>query len=201
MFFWISLDSATSMSSVPSTVFLVVMGVAGCGKSSLGQVCAAHLGLPLLEGDDFHSSANVSKMRSGIALSDDDRQTWLDMLAAQLQAHPAGVVLTCSALRQRYRDRLRAAVPSLRFVFLSLTQDQARERVAARPGHLFPVSLVASQFETLEDPSHEAGVLRVDATRPLAELGGQVQQWLNGLPTVDAVAAASAPTSNPSLEV
>jgi len=207
MFFWVSLDSATNMSFVPSTVFLVVMGVAGCGKSSLGQVCAAHLGLPLLEGDDFHSSSNVNKMRSGIALSDDDRQTWLDTLAAQLQAHPAGVVLTCSALRQRYRDRLRAAVPSLRFVFLSLTQDQARERVAARPGHLFPVSLVASQFETLEDPSHEAGVLRVDATRPLVELGGQVQQWLLGLPAVGAVTAtaatapASAPTSNPSLEV
>lgn len=186
------------MSFVPSTVFLVVMGVAGCGKSSLGQVCAAHLGLPLLEGDDFHSSSNVNKMRSGVPLSDDDRQTWLDTLAAQLQAHPAGVVLTCSALRQRYRDRLRAAVPGLRFVFLSLTQDQARERVAARPGHLFPVSLVASQFETLEDPSSEVGVLRVDATRPLAELGAQVEQWLQGSPVAAPVAAS---VSNPSLEV
>lgn len=200
MFFWIPLDSATNMSFVPSTVFLVVMGVAGCGKSSLGQVCAAHLGLPLLEGDDFHSASNVNKMRSGVPLSDDDRQTWLDTLAAQLQAHPAGVVLTCSALRQRYRDRLRAAVPGLRFVFLSLTQDQARERVAARPGHLFPVSLVASQFETLEDPSSEVGVLRVDATRPLAELGAQVDQWLQGSP-VAAPAAASVSVSNPSLEV
>jgi gluconokinase len=198
MFFWIPLDSATNMSFVPSTVFLVVMGVAGCGKSSLGQVCAAHLGLPLLEGDDFHSVSNVNKMRSGIALSDDDRQTWLDKLADQLQAHPGGVVLTCSALRQRYRDRLRAAVPDLRFVFLSLTQDQARERVAARPGHLFPVSLVASQFETLEDPSSEVGVLRVDATRPLAELGEQVAQWLQGLPVAAPVAAS---VSNPSQEV
>lgn len=198
MFFWVSLDSATNMSFVPSTVFLVVMGVAGCGKSSLGQVCAAHLGLPLLEGDDFHSASNVNKMRSGVPLSDDDRQTWLDSLAGQLQAQPAGVVLTCSALRQRYRDRLRAAVPGLRFVFLSLTQDQARERVAARPGHLFPVSLVASQFETLEDPSSEVGVLRVDATRPLAELGAQVEQWLQGSPVAAPVAAS---VSNPSLEV
>ena len=198
MFFWIPLDSATNMSFVPSKVFLVVMGVAGCGKSSLGQVCAAHLRLPLLEGDDFHSANNVNKMRSGVPLSDDDRQTWLDTLAAQLQAHPAGVVLTCSALRQRYRDRLRAAVPGLRFVFLSLTQEEARERVAARPGHLFPVSLVASQFETLEDPSHEPGVLRVDATRPLAELGAQVQQWLQ-VPPGSAPVAAS--VSHPSLEV
>jgi|UPI0002F63928 gluconokinase len=198
MFFWIPLDSATNMNFVPSKVFLVVMGVAGCGKSSLGQVCAAHLRLPLLEGDDFHSANNVNKMRSGVPLSDDDRQTWLDTLAAQLQAHPAGVVLTCSALRQRYRDRLRAAVPGLRFVFLSLTQDEARERVAARPGHLFPVSLVASQFETLEDPSHEPGVLRVDATRPLAELGAQVQQWLEVPPGAAPMAAS---VSHPSLEV
>lgn len=189
------------MNFVPSTVFLVVMGVAGCGKSSLGQVCAAHLGLPLLEGDDFHSASNVNKMRSGVALSDDDRQTWLDTLANQLQAHPVGVVLTCSALRQRYRDRLRSAVPGLRFVFLSLTQDQARARVAARPGHLFPVSLVASQFETLEDPTDEAGVLRVDATRPLAELGAQVQQWLKGAPVAASVPAFAAPPAyNPRLE-
>jgi gluconokinase len=74
------------------------------------------------------------------------------------------VVLTCSALRQRYRDRLRAVVPDLRFVFLSLTPEQARVRVAARPAHLFPVSLVASQFKALEDPSAEPGVLRLDAT-------------------------------------
>src|SRR4051794_7805882 len=92
-------------------VFLVVMGVAGCGKSSLGQVCSDHLGIPLLEGDDFHSASNVSKMRSGVPLSDDDRKSWLDTLAEQLKAHPNGVVLTCSALRQRYRNQLRAAVP------------------------------------------------------------------------------------------
>lgn len=190
------------MNFVPSTVFLVVMGVAGCGKSSLGQVCAAHLGLPLLEGDDFHSASNVNKMRSGVPLSDDDRQTWLDTLAAQLQAHPTGVVLTCSALRQRYRDRLRAAVPGLRFVFLRLTQDEARERVAARPGHLFPVSLVASQFETLEDPTEEAGVLRVDATLALVELGAQVQQWLQDVSDAASVSASAAPpASNYRLEV
>ncbi|MFY3386233.1 gluconokinase [Paracidovorax sp. MALMAid1276] len=188
------------MSSVSSDVFLVVMGVAGCGKSSLGQVCARQLGLPLLEGDDFHSAANISKMRSGVPLSDDDRQAWLNALANQLLAHPSGVVLTCSALRQRYRDQLRAAVPGLRFVFLALTQDAARERVAARPGHLFPVSLVASQFETLEDPSAEPGVMRLDATRPLPELGAQVQQWLQGS-SADAPASPSASATRPRLEV
>ena len=170
------------MNASPPGPSLVVMGVAGCGKSSLGQVCARALALPLLEGDDFHSEANVAKMRSGTPLSDDDRAAWLDTLAAQLQAHPQGVVLTCSALKQRYRERLRAAAPGLRFVFLDLTQEQARERVAARPAHLFPVSLVASQFAALEDPRQEPGVLRLDAAEPLAQLTASVVRWVHAAP-------------------
>ncbi|RJP72499.1 MAG: gluconokinase [Comamonadaceae bacterium] len=166
------------MNTRPENTSLVVMGVAGCGKSSLGQLCAEALGLPLLEGDDFHSAGNVAKMRSGTPLSDDDRAAWLDTLANQLQAHPQGVVLTCSALKRRYRDRLRAATPGLRFVFLELTQDQARERVAARPAHLFPVSLVASQFAALEDPRQEPGVLPLDATQSLDDLGSAVVRWV-----------------------
>ncbi|MDT4828372.1 Gluconokinase [compost metagenome] len=166
----------------PENTFLVVMGVAGCGKSSLGQLCAGSLGVPLLEGDDFHSESNVAKMRSGTPLSDDDRAAWLDTLAAQLQAHPQGVVLTCSALKRRYRDRLRAAAPGLRFAFLDLTQEQARERVAARPAHLFPVSLVASQFAALEDPRHEPGVLHLDATEPLDQLATSVARWVQAAP-------------------
>lgn len=166
----------------PENTSLVVMGVAGCGKSSLGQRCAEALGLPLLEGDDFHSASNVAKMRSGSPLSDEDRAAWLDTLAEQLRAHPQGVVLTCSALKQRYRERLRAATPGLRFVFLDLTQEQARERVASRPAHLFPVSLVASQFAALEDPRAEPGVLHLDATQPLADLGAAVVRWVRAVP-------------------
>ena len=179
------------MSIRPENISLVVMGVAGCGKSSLGQLCAEALGLPLLEGDDFHSPSNVAKMRGGIPLSDDDRAAWLDTLAEQLQSHPRGVVLTCSALKRRYRDRLRAAAPGLRFVFLELTQAQARERVAARPAHLFPVSLVASQFATLEDPRDEAGVLPLDATRPLDELGSAVVRWVRGTETLSSLETRS----------
>ncbi len=171
------------MKDQPENTFLVVMGVAGCGKSSLGELCAGSLGLPLLEGDDFHSEGNVTKMRSGTPLSDEDRATWLDTLAAQLQAHPQGVVLTCSALKQRYRERLRAAAPGLRFVFLDLTQDQARARVAARPAHLFPVSLVASQFAALEDPRSEPGVLRLDAAEPLEQLTASVVRWVHATPS------------------
>lgn len=162
-------------------LFIVLMGVAGCGKSSLGQRIAQHTGLPLLEGDDFHSTINIHKMRHGTPLSDDDRATWLQTLAGQLGQHPGGVVLTCSALRQRYRNQLRAAVPALRFVFLQLTLEQARQRVASRPGHLFPVSLVASQFEALEDPSQEAGVLSVDATDSPETQTQAVMQWLQSV--------------------
>jgi gluconokinase len=168
----------------PENTFLVVMGVAGCGKSSLGQLCAGSLGVPLLEGDDFHSAGNVAKMRSGTPLSDDDRTAWLDALAEQLQVYPQGMVLTCSALKHRYRDRLRAAALGLRFVFLDLTQEQARERVAARPAHLFPVSLVASQFAALEDPRFEPGVLRLDATQSLSDLGLAVVHWLSSTPAL-----------------
>lgn len=166
----------------PVPTRLVVMGVAGCGKSSLGQQGAAALGLPLLEGDDFHPAANVAKMRSGTPLSDDDRAAWLDTLAEQLAQRSAGVVLTCSSLKRRYRDRLRAAAPGLRFVFLQLTREQARERVAARPGHVFPVSLVDSQFEALEDPCGEPGVLALDAMRPLPELVQALQAWVRSVP-------------------
>lgn len=157
---------------------LVVMGVAGCGKSSVGKACADSLRWRLIEGDDYHSPEAVEKMRGGIALTDEDRDGWLDRLGAMLAAREQGVVLTCSALRRRYRDRLRAACPGLRFAFLDLDQEVARSRVAARTDHLFPPSLVASQFATLEPPIGEAGVLRLDATQPISELQKQVAAWL-----------------------
>lgn len=158
------------------------MGVAGCGKSSLGQACADSLGWRLLEGDDYHAAESVAKMRAGIPLTDSDRDGWLATLGDLLQTSGGGVVLTCSALRQRYRDRLRAAVPGLRFAFLQLDQDTALARVAARAGHLFPPSLVASQFATLEDPGAEPGVLRLDATQALDTLTEQVTHWLRTAP-------------------
>lgn len=159
-------------------VHLVIMGVAGCGKSSLARRCAQTLGLPMIEGDDFHSGANVEKMRVGQALTDADRAGWLDALARELRAHPAGAVLTCSALRLRYRDRLRQAVNGLRFVHLALTEAQALQRVAARTDHLFPAGLVASQFEALEDPGAEVGVLRLDAMLAPEVLASQAIEWL-----------------------
>jgi gluconokinase len=156
---------------------LVVMGVAGCGKSSLGGAVAQALGWPLVEGDDFHPPANIAKMKSGVPLTDADRRSWLASLAQELSTRP-NAVLTCSALKRSYRDQLRAAAIGLRFVFLDLTEAAARERVAQRPAHLFPPTLVASQFATLERPDGEAGVLRVDATLAPDLLLAQVLQWL-----------------------
>ena len=159
---------------------IVVMGVAGCGKSSLGAALARALGLPLVEGDDFHPEANQQKMRAGVPLTDADRAGWLDALAQRLAAAPDGVVLSCSALKRAYRDRLRAAAPGLRFVHLVLDRDEALRRVASRPAHLFPPSLVASQFATLESPAGEPGVVEVAATLPPEELTATVLRQLRG---------------------
>lgn len=154
------------------------MGVAGCGKSSLAAAVARAEGLPLVEGDDFHSAANRAKMNQGIALNDEDRAGWLSILGEQLQAAPHGIALTCSALKRQYRDRLRKASPDLLFIFLNLTREAAQSRVAARPSHFFSAKLVESQFAALEPPVGEPNVLQVDATASLEQLQSQVSAWL-----------------------
>ena len=114
---------------------LVVMGVSGCGKSRVGADIAERLGIPLIEGDDFHAESSRALMRSGIALADADRTTWLDRPAAQLQLHPAGAVLTCSALKASYRDRLRAGSPGLRFAWLDLARSRWHDELLASSQH------------------------------------------------------------------
>jgi gluconokinase len=158
---------------------LIVMGVAGCGKSSLGTALAQAARAHLFEGDDYHSASNIEKMRRGVALTDADRAGWLDALAEVLRAHPRDAVITCSALKRAYRDRLRAAAPGLRFVFMEIGRDAARTRLETRRGsHFFSPSLVDSQFDALESPVGEPGVLRVDALAPLAQLRDEVGAWL-----------------------
>jgi len=177
-----SQDPATDPTrpSGPATAcWLVVMGVSGCGKSTLGAALAEHLHLPLIEGDDFHPPANVEKMSAGTPLTDADRAGWLDTLGHALADARHGAVLTCSALKRDYRERLRAAVPGLRFVFLALERDEAERRVAARSSHhMFPASLVANQFATLESPVGEPGVIDVPATAPMARSVETVARWL-----------------------
>ena len=157
---------------------VVVMGVAGCGKSSLGAALAQAEGALLIEGDEHHSDANRDKMRRGIPLTDADRAGWLQVLGDQLRARPAGAVLTCSALKRAYRDRLRAAIPGLRFAWLDLSAAAAQERVAQRAEHFFPAGLVATQFDTLEPPHGEAGVLHLDALQAPPALAQRVADWL-----------------------
>ncbi len=170
-------------------IHIVIMGVAGCGKSEIGQRLAALLDVPLIEGDTFHSPLSVAKMRDGIPLTDEDREGWLSVLGEQL-SHHAGAVMTCSALRRTYRDALRGSlnlalnptsprtlVP-LNFLFLNIDEATAQARVAARADHFYPASLVASQFATLEDPSGEPRVLTMDATLPPDEIATRTTAWL-----------------------
>jgi gluconokinase len=160
---------------------LVVMGVSGCGKSSVGAAVAGALSVPLIEGDDFHPPANVAKMAAGIALDDADRREWLAVLAIELAAHSAGAVLTCSALKRSYREVLRSANPGLRFVHLGISRDDALQRVAARAGeHMFPPSLVDSQFAALESPAGESRVLEVQASDPIDSLTRRITTWIRG---------------------
>jgi len=144
---------------------LVVMGVAGCGKSSVGQALAAALGATYLEGDSFHPPANIARMSAGIPLTDADRAGWLDALAARLAAGRARaepMVLACSALKRRYRDRLRDADPALVFVHLAGSRELIAARMAERAGHYMPLSLLDSQFAALEAPAADEAHIDAD---------------------------------------
>ncbi len=140
---------------------VVIMGVTGTGKSTVGRLLAEELGVPYAEADEFHSAANVEKMRSGTPLTDEDRWPWLDSIGAWAASRAGlGGVVSCSALKRVYRDRLRAAAPGLVFVHLSGSRELITERQSAREGHFMPASLIASQFETLEElGADESGVV------------------------------------------
>jgi gluconokinase len=143
----------------------VVMGVSGCGKSTVGARLAEALALPFLEGDVLHPPRNVARMAAGVALSDEDREGWLQALAGRLrEAHAArqGMVLSCSALKRSYRDILRSGAPDLRFVYLHGEPALLAARMAARTGHYMPLSLLDSQLATLEPPGVDENALGFD---------------------------------------
>jgi gluconokinase len=145
---------------------VVVMGVSGSGKSTVGELLAQRLGWEMIEGDRLHPPANVEKMARGIPLDDTDRAPWLDRIGEQLKAwaseERSGVV-TCSALKRAYRDRILAARPDVRFVYLKGSEEAIRRRVSARQHEFMPASLLHSQFETLEEPLPGEPVITVSA--------------------------------------
>ncbi len=169
--------------TLDSTQAVVVMGVSGCGKSSLAMAIAQNLACNMLEGDAFHPAASQEKMAQGTPLTDQDRAGWLVTLGEELASHKeVSVVLSCSALKKSYRDTLRSYKPNLRFVYLHISPANALARVSSRAvaeGHFFPATLVDNQFATLEVPTGEADVLTVDATASMAELVRQVRSWLD----------------------
>ena len=150
---------------LPGRLAVVVMGVSGCGKSAVGAGIAAALGVRFFDGDDLHTPHNVAKMQCGVPLTDQDRWPWLDRIGARLaDAHesPAGLVVACSALRRDYRDRIRADVPVLHFVFLDGPAGLIRQRMSRRKGHYMPTGLLDSQLQTLERPGpDEPDVIRL----------------------------------------
>jgi len=143
------------------------MGPAGSGKSTLGAALAQQLQLPFVEGDTLHSARSLQKMQRGEPLDDADRGPWLAAVAAQLadaERTPRGLIITCSALKQAYRQRLRESTPGVRFIFLDVPQEVAERRVAERASHFLPARLVATQFATLERPTpQEHDVMTVQA--------------------------------------
>ena len=152
---------------------IVVMGVSGSGKTTVARLLAGRLGWAFAEADEFHSPANVAKMRAGVALNDDDRRPWLAAIADRIDsAREANepIVVTCSALKRRYRDILVASRPDVALVYLKGDYDTIAQRMAARPHHYMPVSLLKSQFEALEEPAEDEHAIVLDIRRTPEEL-------------------------------
>ena len=141
------------------TGIYVIMGVAGSGKTTIGELLARTLDIPFVEGDDLHPRANIERMAHGIPLNDDDRRPWLLAIAQRLreaEQSGSGLVVTCSALKRSYRDLLRShGAADTRFVYLRGSQPTIAERLARRRGHFMPASLLESQFAALEEPGAE----------------------------------------------
>jgi carbohydrate kinase (thermoresistant glucokinase family) len=150
---------------------LVIMGVSGSGKTTVARPLAARLGWRFKEGDDFHPPANIAKMEAGTPLDDADRAPWLAAIAAWIDGQAVsgqGGVVTCSALKRAYRDRLRGGRPQVRIVYLKGTQQLISARLAKRQHHFMPPTLLASQFATLEPPAPDEHPIVIDIDQPVA---------------------------------
>ncbi|MEV7787897.1 gluconokinase [Streptomyces sp. NPDC088106] len=162
---------------------VVIMGVAGTGKTTIGPLLAARLDVPYAEGDDFHPQANIDKMSAGTPLGDDDRWPWLDAIGAWAHERAGhGGVVSCSALKRSYRDRLRAAAPGVVFVHLSGDRALVEDRMAHRQGHFMPTALLDSQFATLQPLEPDEAGVSVDVAGSPEEITGRAAAALDALP-------------------
>ena len=160
---------------------LVVMGVSGSGKSSMARALAQALGWAFVDADELHPPENIARMQAGIPLNDADRDPWLDRVADWitrcLRDGGGGVVVACSALKHRYRDRLRAAGDNVRFVYLHVPRERLQERLLHRE-HFMPASLLDSQLAALEPPADDEDALTIDGEVPLEAVVAMVKAWL-----------------------
>ena len=149
---------------------IIVMGVSGCGKTTIGDLVARELGVPFLDGDSLHPLENVAKMAAGTPLTDEDRWPWLATVGSELAAAKDGLVLACSALRRSYRDAIRAQAPDTVFLHLHGTKEVLGSRLEGRSGHFMPTTLLDSQLATLEPlEADEAGIV-VDIAAPVTQV-------------------------------
>lgn len=171
-----------SAAPVDSPVVLVLMGVSGCGKTSVAELLADRLGWPFQEGDALHPQANVDKMAAGRPLTDEDRWPWLDLVAAwidqRLDSGQNGIV-TCSALRRVYREKLDRRGSGVLFVYLAGDYDLIAARIAARHGHYMPPGLLKSQFSTLEEPAADEPAIRVNIAGTPREIADRIIEQLD----------------------
>ncbi len=169
-------------------MIIIVAGIAGSGKTTVGRLVAERLGCEFEDGDLLHPAANVAKMHAGVPLTDADRWPWLHIIEAWMdQRISAGktAVLACSALHRRYRAALLDGRPEARMVFLQISREVAVARLARRHGHFFPAKLLDSQFRDLEPPGPDEQVLVVDANQPAADMAAEIATRLDAGPARD----------------
>lgn len=167
----------------PTAPLVVVMGVSGCGKSSVGSALADRLGIPFQDADDLHPAANIAKMSAGVPLTDEDRAPWLRLVGEQLQRQSqTGLVIACSALRRRYRDTIREHAPRAFFVHLDVKKDVLATRMVMRSEHFMPLDLLDSQLATLEQLEPDERGVALDASRKIHLLVSNAENVL-GLPS------------------
>lgn len=165
------MSTAASQRRSDPARLLVVMGVAGCGKSTIAEALAGRLNVTYLDGDTFHPQANLDKMSSGIPLKDEDRWPWLEAVGKAMAAEPGIVIGACSSLKRRYRTHMEAAAREpITFIYLDGSRELIAKRMAKREGHFMPTSLLDSQFAALEIPTTDENAIAIDISGPSADV-------------------------------